>query len=74
MKERIVDASWERVESFEPPSADEGWELVEDASELVVLDLTQAHAASGQDTHAHAEPGAAVVLTVRVYLLTVGSR
>ena len=74
MEKRIVDASWERVESFAPPSVEEGWELVEESAELVVLDLTQAQAAAVGETHAHAEPGSTVVLTVCAPLsLTVGS-
>lgn len=61
----VVDASWERVDAFEPPPMEEEglWELVEDTSELVVLDLAQAERASSQ---APTTPGTDVVLTVRV--------
>ena len=61
----VVDASWERVDAFEPPPMEQegGWELIEDTSELVVLDLAQAESASSQ---APTTPGTNVVLTVRV--------
>lgn len=61
----VVDASWERVDAFEPPHMEQegAWELVEDTSELIVLDLAQAESASSQ---APTAPGTDVVLTVCV--------
>lgn len=61
----VVDASWERVDAFESPPMEQegGWELIEDTSELVVLDLAQADGASSQ---APTTPGTDVVLTVCV--------
>ena len=61
----VVDASWERVDAFEPPHMEQegAWELVEDTSELVVLDLAQDESASSQ---APTAPGTDVVLTVCV--------
>ena len=61
----VVDASWERVDAFEPPPMEQegAWELVEDTSELIVLDLAQAESASSQ---APTAPGTDVVLTVCV--------
>ncbi|AXA51748.1 uncharacterized protein MRET_3556 [Malassezia restricta] len=58
----VVDASWERVDAFEPPPMEQegAWELVEDTSELIVLDLAQAESASSQ---APTAPGTDVVLT-----------
>ena len=34
----VVDASWERVDAFEPPPMEQegAWELVEDTSELIL--------------------------------------
>ena len=38
----LIDSSWERVDEFLPPgiaAEDDSWELVEDSTELVLLDL-----------------------------------
>lgn len=57
-----LDASWERVDTLQAPEG-EGWELVEEADELVVLDLADAAQAAKMDVSL--QPGTEVVVTVR---------
>lgn len=61
-----LDASWRRVERLDTPPADDHgpWELVEDKTELMSLDVSAAAHTAG--THLGAAPGTEVVLTVRI--------
>lgn len=61
-----LDASWRRVERLDtPPTDDQGpWELVEDKTELMSLDVSAAAHTAG--THLGVAPGTEVVLTVRI--------
>ncbi|WFC96683.1 hypothetical protein MBRA1_003346 [Malassezia brasiliensis] len=55
-----LDASWERVETLDAPEG-EGWELVEESDELVVLDLADAAHAAKMDVNM--QPGTEIVVT-----------
>lgn len=68
----LIDSSWERVDEFLPPgiaAEDDSWELVEDSTELVLLDLPHTkQIESSAWSQVPAAPGTSVVLTVRAYL------
>lgn len=66
-----LDASWERVETLQAPEG-EGWELVEESDELVVLDLADAAHAAKMDVNL--QPGTEVVMTVRAARSPRGSK
>lgn len=68
----LIDSSWERVDEFLPPgiaAEDDSWELVEDSTELVLLDLPHTkQTESSAWSQVPAAPGTSVVLTVRACL------
>ncbi|EDP42754.1 hypothetical protein MGL_2954 [Malassezia globosa CBS 7966] len=63
----LIDSSWERVDEFLPPgiaAEDDSWELVEDSTELVLLDLPHTkQTESSAWSQVPAAPGTSVVLT-----------
>lgn len=66
---RPLDASWVRVEDARKPDGD-GWELEQEDSELIVLDMGSAERAPAEERESM--PGTSVTLTVRVVSHTQG--
>lgn len=66
---RPLDASWVRVEDTSAPDGD-GWELEQEYSELLVLDMGPAERGPAEERESM--PGTSITLTVRVVSHTQG--